>query len=118
MGSVDADAHVIESSLTWDHIAPGDEAHRPLVVTQTWGREVKNNEGGTAREYWLMDNRVHAKDRNVGSDTTVESREMSDIAARLDHMDALDIYLQVLYPTVFLRPALRTRDAGLATVPP
>lgn len=116
MGSVDADAHVIESSLTWDHIAPGDEAHRPLVVTQTWGREVKNNEGGTAREYWLMDNRVHAKDRNVGSDTTVESREMSDIAARLDHMDALDIDLQVLYPTVFLRPAVRTRDAELAMI--
>ena len=116
MGSVDADAHVIESSLTWDHIAPGDEAHRPLVVTQTWGREVKNNEGGTAREYWLMDNRVHAKDRNVGSDTTVESREMSDIAARLDHMDALDIDLQVRYPTVFLRPAVRTRDAELAMI--
>ena len=116
MGSVDADAHVIESSLTWDHIAPGDEAHRPLVVTQTWGREVKNNEGGTAREYWLMDNRVHAKDRNVGSDTTVESREMSDIAARLDHMDALDIDIQVLYPTVFLRPAVRTRDAELAMI--
>lgn len=116
MGCVDADAHVIESSLTWDHIAPGDEAHRPLVVTQTWGREVKSNEGGTAREYWLMDNRVHAKDRNVGSDTTVESREMSDIAARLDHMDALDIDIQVLYPTVFLRPAVRTRDAELAMI--
>ena len=116
MGSVAPDAHLIESSLTWDHIAPGDEAHRPLVVTQTWGREVKNNEGGTAREYWLMDNRVHAKDRNVGSDTTVESREMSDIAARLDHMDALDIDIQVLYPTVFLRPAVRTRDAELAMI--
>ncbi|MEE8563642.1 MAG: hypothetical protein V3S92_08460, partial [Alphaproteobacteria bacterium] len=87
MGCVDADAHVIESSLTWDHIAEADEAHRPLVVTQTWGPEIKNNEGGAAREYWLMDNRVHAKDRNVGSDTTVESREMQDIAARLAHMD-------------------------------
>ncbi len=116
MGCVDADAHVIESSLTWDHIAEADEAHRPLVVTQTSGPEIKNNEGGAAREYWLMDNRVHAKDRNVGSDTSVESREMQDIAARLAHMDELDIDIQVLYPTLFLRPAVRTRDAELAMI--
>ena len=31
-------------------------------------------------------------------------------------MDALDIDLQVLYPTVFLRPAVRTRDAELAMI--
>ena len=114
MGCVDADAHVIESPLTWEHLAEEDDRYRPLVVTQTWGREVKNNEGQTAREYWLMDNRVHAKDKNVGTDTTVESREMQDVEARLAHMDELGIDIQVLYPTVFLRPAVRTGEAELA----
>ena len=41
---------------------------------------------------------------------------MRDVQARLAHMDALGIDVQVLYPTVFLRPALRTRDAELALI--
>ena len=42
-----------------------------------------------------MDNRTHAKDKNVGSDTTVESREMRDVEARIAHMarDLLGTYL-------------------------
>jgi predicted TIM-barrel fold metal-dependent hydrolase len=116
VGFIDADAHVIESPLTWDHIADDDRKYTPLLVTQTWGAEVKSNEGRQAREYWIMDNRTHAKDKNVGSDTTVESREMRDVEARLAHMDELGIDVQVLYPTVFLRPAVRTRSAELALV--
>ena len=114
MGCVDADAHVIESPLTWDFIAEEDKAHTPLMVVQTEGREVKSNEGGTSKEYWLMDNRFHAKDKNVGSDTSIESRELSDIGARIAHMDELGIDIQVLYPTLFLRPAVRTAAAELA----
>ena len=116
MGFVDADAHVIESPLTWAHIADADRKYTPLLVTQTWGAEVKSNEGRRAVEYWIMDNRTHAKDKNVGSDTTVESREMRDVEARIAHMDELGIDVQVLYPTVFLRPAVRTREAELALV--
>jgi predicted TIM-barrel fold metal-dependent hydrolase len=114
MGSIDADAHVIESSLTWAHIAEEDSRHTPLVLDQSWGPEVKGNEGRAATQYWLMDNRVRKKDSNVGTDTSVESRELQDIQARLDHMDALDIDVQVLYPSVFLRPAVRTAAAELA----
>lgn len=116
MGFIDADAHVIESQLTWEHIAENDRKHTPVLVTQTWGADVKSNEGKRSVEYWIMDNRTHAKDKNVGSDTTVESREMRDVQARIAHMDQLGIDVQVLYPTVFLRPALRTRDAELALV--
>lgn len=116
MGFIDADAHVIESPLTWEHIAEPDRKHTPVLVTQTWGADVKSNEGKRSVEYWIMDNRTHAKDKNVGSDTTVESREMRDVQARIAHMDELGIDVQVLYPTVFLRPALRTRDAELALV--
>jgi predicted TIM-barrel fold metal-dependent hydrolase len=113
MGYVDADAHVIETEETWAWLADADKAHTPLVVTQTWGHEVLS-EGRLTSEYWLMDNRVHAKDRNIGPDTSPESREMRDVGARLAHMDALGIDIQVLYPTVFLRPAVRTAAAELA----
>jgi predicted TIM-barrel fold metal-dependent hydrolase len=116
VGFIDADAHVIESQLTWEHITEEDRKYTPIMVTQTWGAEVRSNEGRRASEYWIMDNRTHAKDKNVGSDTTVESREMRDVEARLAHMDELGIDVQVLYPTVFLRPAVRTRSAELALV--
>lgn len=114
MGCVDADAHVIESELTWARLANADAKHTPLIVSQAWGPEVKGNEGRTATQYWLMDNRTHKKDSNVGSDTTAESREMRDVEARIAHMDELGIDAQVLYPTVFLRPAIRTAAAELA----
>jgi predicted TIM-barrel fold metal-dependent hydrolase len=113
MGYVDADAHVIETEETWAHLAEADKVHTPLVVTQSWGNEVID-EGRLTSEYWLMDNRIHAKDRNVGPDTPPESREMRDVGARLAHMDELGIEIQVLYPTVFLRPAVRTAGAELA----
>ncbi|HWO42643.1 MAG TPA: amidohydrolase family protein, partial [Candidatus Eisenbacteria bacterium] len=41
---------------------------------------------------------------NIGRDTPVESREMADIEARLRHMDQIGTDVQVLYPTLFLRP--------------
>lgn len=113
MGYVDADAHVIETEETWAHLAEADKAYTPLVVTQTWGHEVVS-EGRLTSEYWLMDNRVHAKDRNIGPETPRESREMRDVGARIAHMDALGIDIQVLFPTVFLRPAVRTAEAERA----
>ncbi len=113
MSGVDADAHVIETELTWAEMAAAGNPHTPLIVNQTWGRVVKGNEGRAATEYWLMDNRVHKKDSNVGSDTTPESREMRDVSARIAHMDELGVDIQVLYPTVFLRPAVRTAAAEL-----
>ena len=42
-----------------------------------------------------------------------ESREMADITARLKHMDDLEIDIQVLYPTIFLRPFTRRPDVEL-----
>ena len=39
---------------------------------------------------------------------------MDDINARLKHMDELDIDVQVLYPTIFLRPFTRRPELELA----
>jgi predicted TIM-barrel fold metal-dependent hydrolase len=104
MGSIDSDAHVIETPHTFSYIEEKDKKHTPMVVVQSSGATMHNNDGNVAKEYWVVDSRIFAKDRNIGSNTTQESREMSDLGARLKHMDELSVDVQVLYPTLFLRP--------------
>jgi hypothetical protein len=60
-----------------------------------------------------VDGTYIGKARNVGFDTSRESREMEDIQERLKHMDDLDIDVQVLYPTIFLRPFTRRPEVEL-----
>ena len=105
MGAIDADAHVLESPATWGYLAEDERRFLPMIVTQTFGNDVRDNQGGgTQRDYWVVDNRIMGKDRNVGREMTREMREMEDIPGRLRHMDELGIDVQVLYPTLFLRP--------------
>ena len=89
MGSIDSDAHVIETPRTWEFMDEADRKYAPLLLTQSAGPDVLGNEGNIQKEYWLIDNRAHARDRNVGYDTSEESREMTDIEARLRHPDVL-----------------------------
>ncbi len=62
----------------------------------------------------MIDNKIHSKDRNLGTDTSRESRELTDIDARLRHMDELEIDIQVIYPTLFLRPVTQNMDVEYA----
>ena len=103
MGTIDSDAHVIETMTTFDYIEPEYRHLKPRVVRQVEGEHLKSNEGGAQKEFWIIDGRLQPKEHNVGANTSDVSREMRDVRARLDHMDALDIEIQVLYPTVFLR---------------
>lgn len=97
MATIDSDAHVLETDRTWDYLLEAEREFRPKVVATPQAEE----SGG---ESWLIDGRLHAKARNVGDDTPKAAREMADIAARIRHMDELKVDIQVLYPTVFLRP--------------
>jgi len=103
MGAIDSDAHVIETMATFDYIDPEYRHLRPRIVRQVEGEHARSNEGGVQKEYWILDGRLQPKEHNIGSNTSEESREMRNIRARLKHMDELDIDIQVLYPTVFLR---------------
>jgi len=104
MPAVDADAHIIESMATWTHLASEDKRFLPVITEQISGAETRNVEGRVQREYWVINGRVHNRDRNLGSNTSEDSREMREVGARLEHMDALDIDIQVLFPTLLLRP--------------
>jgi predicted TIM-barrel fold metal-dependent hydrolase len=98
MGAIDADAHVIECEATFEHLDPEFRRFKPWITVQ------KSTDVAVANEFWVIDGRLQPMEGNVGSNTSKESREMGNIAARLAHMDELEIDVQVLYPTVFLRP--------------
>jgi predicted TIM-barrel fold metal-dependent hydrolase len=107
MAVIDSDAHVLETERTWDYMLPAERSMKPRIVPTP-------NDPSSGGESWLVDGTHIAKARNVGHDTAKEAREMDDIRARLAHMDELNIDVQVLYPTIFLRPFTRRPEVELA----
>ncbi len=115
MGSIDADAHVVECERTFDYIDPEFHDYKPRVMVQKTEDVVQlDNEGLAMREYWVIDGRLQPKEQNIGHNTTRESREMEDIDGRLAHMDELGVDVQVLFPTLFLRPITQDPTAEYA----
>ena len=107
MAVIDSDAHVLETEHTWDYMLESERGMRPQIVATP-------DDPSSGGESWLVDGTYIGKARNVGHDTAREAREMQDIKARLLHMDALDVDVQVLYPTIFLRPFTRRPEVELA----
>jgi hypothetical protein len=106
MAVIDSDAHVLETMHTWDYMLESERDMKPRIVPTP-------TDAFSGGESWLVDGTYIGKARNVGyDDTTKESREMEDIKARLKHMDELDVDVQVLYPTIFLRPPAGSRAGG------
>ncbi len=114
MKTIDADAHVIETPYTFEFMDESEQGYVPLVVGQTSGPTKLSNEGNVRTQYWIVDNHAYAKDLNMDSRATADSREMRDVDARLAHMDELEIDVQVLYPTLFLRPCTDNPATELA----
>src|SRR4051812_24724089 len=88
MGSIDADAHVIETMTTFHYIDPEYRQPKPRAVRQVEGEHAHSNEGGIQKDYWITEGGLQPKEHNVDSKTSHVSREMGDVQARLSHMDA------------------------------
>ena len=108
MAVIDADAHVVESERTWDFIPEESQRLRPIVLLPKAGYK------SPAPEFWHIDGRSFAKGVNIGLDTDEATREASDIAKRLAHMDELGVSAQALYPSIFLRPLAAHPEVDLA----
>jgi len=108
MPTIDSDAHVVESERTWDYMEKSDQKYRPVIVKPR---------GEKAGEYWFIDGKIRGLVRIVMTaremddvarrtgrvmETSQETREMENVAARVKHMDELGIDVQVLYPTMFI----------------
>ncbi len=103
--TIDADAHVIEQPATWSYMREDEKQFTPMVVNFASGQEKFGAQGNLQKEFWVVDGRIQAKEANLGIDnTTQESREMVKVDSRLKHMDELSIDVQILYPTLHLRP--------------
>jgi predicted TIM-barrel fold metal-dependent hydrolase len=111
MPIIDSDAHVVESDHTWDYLDESEQAYRPRTVIPR-DPPAPGSRGG--REFWLIDGRLEPRRQNIGLDTPEESREMVDVSARIRHMDELEVDVQVLYPSLFLRPLTTRPEVELA----
>lgn len=107
MLSIDADAHVIETEKTWDYLEGNDRRYRPVPITV-------DTPSGKTRNFWIIDGKLIGGRDNIGKDTSRESREMANIDSRLRHMDEIGTDIQVLYPTLFLRPVTDHPEVELA----
>ena len=93
--TIDADAHVTETDRTWAFMDGEYAKYKPVTVAPT--------EGESKRLHWIIDGKIKARRVNIGADTSEDSRELHDTAARLRHMDELGTDIQVLYPTIYTR---------------
>jgi hypothetical protein len=45
MATIDADAHVLETPITWEHMDPEHKKFAPMVVTQASGEQMHGSSG-------------------------------------------------------------------------
>ncbi len=101
MVRIDVDAHVDETEITWSFLTESGRKHMPIstdpgVPTVPGDRRPHRLwliDGGTRLRRWRDDGRTG---------TVQATRELTDVPARLAHMDELNVDVQVLYPTLFL----------------
>jgi len=98
---IDADTHVDETEETWEYMSETERRFKPVTVSQHSALE------GQTPGYdrlWLVDG--HLRVRRIRNDkrtgTVQGARELTDIPARLRHMDELGVDVHVIYPTFFL----------------
>jgi predicted TIM-barrel fold metal-dependent hydrolase len=120
MGWIDADAHVVESPRTWDYLTPSEKKFRPMLFKP---------EDETQKAHWVIDGKIRGlfrftftqedlikKSAEIGRDmtTTMATRDLADVPARIKHMDDLGIDIQVLYPSIFLDQCTERPDTEVA----
>ena len=107
MPVIDADTHVDETEDTWAEIQEGTE-YKPYTAYPP--RQDPNRQPTT---YWMVDGqrnlRRYRDDKRTG--TTVQTRELLDVEARLRAMDQLGFDVQVMYPTLFLTEPTQRQSA-------
>lgn len=115
MPVIDADAHVIETPQTWSYMRADEQEFRPQIFVRD------PNDGapyrkGQRHQYWMIEGRAQSKGSNVGGDVPTEAATLADIKRRLAHMDDVAIDVQVLYPSLFLRPLTKNHDVEFALI--
>ena len=99
MGIIDADTHIDETEATWEYMHESELQYKPTTAFPA-----NPNPNLPPARYWMIEGKRQVRfvrsDKDSG--TTVETRELLDVKARLKHMDELGTDIQVMYPTLFL----------------
>ena len=102
---IDADAHVVETERTWDYMDPSDQKYRPTLYqspdgTMAW------RVGSVFRpsNFNLNRNQLKELSEKQGFDLNLspEGRDLDDVQARLDDMDAMGVDAQVIFNTFWI----------------
>lgn len=97
MATIDADAHVIENENTWKYVDSSEQRYMPALV-------YKPGRAGPMSPWWAVEERLIFPGPVSETDAVKALRELEDVPGRLRHMDELDTDIQVIFPTVNLRP--------------
>jgi predicted TIM-barrel fold metal-dependent hydrolase len=111
MGIIDADTHIDETDATWKFMRESDLPFKPATAYPA-----NPDPKLPPARYWVIDGKRQVRfirsDKDSG--TTVETRELLDVKARLKHMDELGTDIQVIYPTLFLMEAVEKPEINTA----
>lgn len=109
--TIDADTHVDETEDTWEYMAKSEEQFKPVV-----GYPSNPDPKRPTQRFWIIDDerqpRLHREDSKTL--TTVETRELLNVSARLGDMDSLGVRAHVIYPTLFLVQPTMKREGDVA----
>ena len=111
MPIIDADTHVDETEDTWDYMLPGEQPLKPTV-----GYPSNPDPTRAITRYWVVDGERHPRfsRSDEKTHTTVQTRELLDVKARLRDMDAMGVQHHVIYPTLFLVQPTQRPETDLA----
>jgi predicted TIM-barrel fold metal-dependent hydrolase len=108
---IDADTHIDETEDTWEYMRESDRLYKPTTALPA-----SPDPKLPPTRYWMIDGkrqiRFMRSDEQTG--TTVETRELLDVRARLRDMDELGTDVQVIYPTLFLMEATEKPEISSA----
>lgn len=111
MTFIDADTHVDECDETWAYIPKESQYLAPKTIEFAADQIPSFLPLGYHR-FWYIDGRLaprrHRQDERTG--TTVATRELHDVAARVRDMDELGVDTQIIYPTLFLHEPTQRGD--------
>lgn len=115
MRAIDADAHIDENEATFSYMEESEREFKPISMVLTEGHQFVGAQARQNRVWVINGNaRLRRSRDDQTSHTTQGTRELTDVPARLQHMDDLGIDVQVLYPTTFLHAFTSRPDVELA----
>ncbi len=111
MQIIDADTHLDETEATWEYMREEDLQYKP-----TTAYPAKLDPSRPPIRYWMIDGQRHLRftrdDKRTR--TTVETRELLDVPARLRAMDEMGTHVQVIFPSLFIVEVSRRPEVSLA----